>query len=119
MTAATLPAAGARVWLVAAVAILIQPAAWGQAPAGDRKAEVQAAVETAQKAQVAGPADVKLADQAVLKLPQGYVFIPAAEGTRLMAGIGNPVGEGKVGPVFSQWGRKGVLCIPFIKVGST
>ena len=110
-------APGARVWLLAAVAILLQPAAWGQGPAKDRQAEAKAAIEAAQKVQVPGPTDVKLADQAVLKLPKGYVYVPPAEGGRLMAVMGNRVGEGLLGLVFPDSDEKWLVVMRFLKSG--
>jgi uncharacterized membrane-anchored protein len=40
-----------------------------------------------------GPADIALIDQATLKLPAGYDFIPKAEGARILRALGNIVGE--------------------------
>src|SRR5260221_11677690 len=40
-----------------------------------------------------GPADIALIDQATLKLPPGYDFIPKAEGARILRALGNTVGE--------------------------
>jgi len=54
-----------------------------------RQKELQAAVLAAQATAVAGPSDVALADQAVLKLPDGMVFIPQPAAGRLMEAMGN------------------------------
>jgi uncharacterized membrane-anchored protein len=43
---------------------------------------------------------VKLADQATLKLPEGFVYVPPAEGKRIMTAMGNRVGTGFLGLVF-------------------
>jgi len=106
-----------RASLLIAAAILVHIPAWAQDLAKDRKAEAQAAVAAAQKAQVLGPADIKLADQAVLKLPQGYTYIPAAEGSRLMTVMGNRVGDGMLGLVFPDSDRKWFVVMHFAKSG--
>ena len=65
------------------------------------KAEFRAAAEAANKAMVAGPADIKLVDQAVLKLPKDLGYIPAAEAGWLLAAMGNRPGDGLLGLVLS------------------
>jgi uncharacterized membrane-anchored protein len=45
------------------------------------------------KASTEGPADVTLIDQAVLKLPEGYAFIPKAESARIMRAMGNSIND--------------------------
>jgi uncharacterized membrane-anchored protein len=72
------------------------------ARAQDSQAEIRAALEAAQKAQVLGPADVKLLDQAVLKLPQGHVYFPAAEAGRLLQAMGNRTGSDLLGVIFPE-----------------
>jgi uncharacterized membrane-anchored protein len=44
-----------------------------------------------------GPADIKLADQAVLKIAEGQTFIPEAEAGRLLLAMGNRSGTGLPG----------------------
>jgi uncharacterized membrane-anchored protein len=65
------------------------------APSGEeaRRAELAAAWQAGDKAGTKGPADVTLIDQAVLKLPADYFFVPKAEGTRIMRALGNTVHE--------------------------
>jgi uncharacterized membrane-anchored protein len=58
-----------------------------------RQDEEQAAWRAGGQAGTRGPADVTLIDQAVLKLPDDYFFIPKAEGARLLRALGNTVGE--------------------------
>jgi uncharacterized membrane-anchored protein len=60
-----------------------------QAPAQDPAAEMKSAVEAARKTMQAGPADVKLGDQATLHLPAKYDFIPQAEAVRMLKAMGN------------------------------
>ena len=72
-----------------------------QAPSEDaRRAELEAASQAAQAAQVAGPADVKLREQGVLKLPEGYVWIPDQAAAGLMRAMGNSVDARLLGLVF-------------------
>jgi len=93
---------------LAIILILLLPAAvWAQDAQSAEQAEWKAALQAASKAKVVGPHDVKLVDQATLKLPEGYLFIPAAEGKRLLVAMGNRVGDNLIGIVFpnskSQW----------------
>jgi len=69
-------------------------------PTEAAKAEMKAAVDAANKASVNGPADIKLGDQAVLKLPAGQIYVPSAESGRLLTAMGNRIGEGLLGTVF-------------------
>src|SRR5215470_11247476 len=55
--------------------------------------ELKAAWMAGARAATEGPADVALIDQATLKLPAGYDFIPKVEGARLLRALGNTVGE--------------------------
>ncbi len=68
------------------------------------EAEQQAAFDAAAKAAVRGPADLPFADQAKLRLPAGFLFIPAAEATRMMKAMGNSVGSGFQGLVVPHSG---------------
>jgi uncharacterized membrane-anchored protein len=102
----------------AAVLALVCCAAWGQgAPNAGAQAELKGAIEAAQKAQVAGPSDVRLADQALLKLPKGFVYIPPAEGQRLMQAMGNRVGEGLLGLIFPESDAQWFVAMRFLKSG--
>lgn len=58
-----------------------------------RQDEIQAAYQAGIQASTEGPADVKLTDQAVLTLSDGYAFIPKAEGARLMRAMGNTIAD--------------------------
>ncbi len=79
-----------------AVALPASVAGQGQDP----QAEIRAALEAAQKMQVAGPSEVKLIDQAVLKLPEGHVYFPAAAAGRLLQAMGNRTGDDLLGVIF-------------------
>jgi uncharacterized membrane-anchored protein len=58
-----------------------------------RKAELSAAWQAASKAGSAGPKDIALIDQATLKLPANYFFVPKAEGARVLRALGNVVND--------------------------
>jgi uncharacterized membrane-anchored protein len=87
-------------WLLGLCAALASFATPAQ-PTDAARAEFEAAAQAANKATIAGPADIKLIDQAVLKLPQGLSYIPAAEGGRLLVAMGNRIGDGLLGLVLS------------------
>ena len=89
-------AAACALWFCAAQAVTPQ----------EREAEVQAATEAANKARVTGPADIKLRDQAVLKLPAGMTYIPQPAAGQLMKAYGNGDDDeliGLVEPVEGDW----------------
>ena len=54
-----------------------------------QQAELENASGAASEALQSGPANIPLAGQATLKLPEHYGFIPAAEARRLMEAMGN------------------------------
>jgi uncharacterized membrane-anchored protein len=90
-------AAWLRRLAVAGAALLATTAAQAQ---GKAEAEIDAAFEAAKQTAVRGPAEVKLADQAAIKLPEGFVYVPPVEGKRIMAAMGNRAGAGLLGLVF-------------------
>jgi len=83
--------------LAALVMALLIPSARAQqaAPQGEEahKAEMVAAWQAARKTGTAGPADVSLIDQAVLKLPKDDFFVPKAEAARMLRALGNLVND--------------------------
>jgi uncharacterized membrane-anchored protein len=87
-------------WLRLAVAAAALFAATAAQAQGKADAEIEAAFEAAKQTAVQGPSDVKLADQATLKVPEGFVYVPPAEGKRIMTAMGNRVGAGLLGLVF-------------------
>jgi uncharacterized membrane-anchored protein len=77
-------------------ALLVSPSAFAQAaPSSEasRKAELVAAWQAASQSGTEGPHDVALIDQATLKLPAGFFFVPKAEGTRVLRALGNVVND--------------------------
>jgi len=77
----------AGVWIRSwfAALCLVCAAAWAASPDEARKA-----FEAARSVAVAGPIDVPLASQAVLKLPAATVFIPQPQAGTLLNAMGNP-----------------------------
>src|SRR5215469_1548657 len=69
-----------------------QPAPTAQSEEA-RQNELDAAYRASEQAGTAGPADITLIDQAVFKLPDGYFFIPKAEGARMLRALGNAVSD--------------------------
>lgn len=81
---------------IALFAVLGSSAAFAQpAPPSEAslKAELAAAWEAASKAGSSGPSDVALIDQATLKLPAKYFFVPKAEAARALRALGNVVND--------------------------
>jgi len=62
-----------------------------------RKQEIQASVQAAKAVTVTGPSDIKLAGQAVLKLPAGMEFVPQPAAGRLMQAMGNGADDRLIG----------------------
>ena len=89
------PSCKPGLWLSGVVAGLMLTAgvAVAQTLAADPKAEADAAFKAARAVMTKGPADIKLADQAVLKIPEGQTFIPAQEAGRLLRVMGNRPGD--------------------------
>ena len=86
-------------WLAAAAAITFAGAAPAQG-AASMEAEMKAASEAARSTQVLGPADIKLRDQGLLKLPADYVWIPEPAASQLMRAMGNHPDSRQLGLVF-------------------
>ena len=102
-----------------ALAVLALPFgldAWGQGTEKAR-AELNAAIEAAEKVKVAGPSEVKLIDQAVMKLPKGFLYVPEPQGSGLLAAMGNRAGEGLLGLIFPEGQEQWFVVMRFIKSG--
>jgi len=104
------------------LAMFASPSAFAQAAPpseASRKAELAAAWQAASKAGSGGPSDVALIDQAALKLPAEYFFVPKAEGVRVLRALGNVVNDSTfVGLVVGlhqndQW----IVVIRYVKEG--
>jgi len=64
----------------------------------DQDARVEAAFASAREVMQEGPVRVKLADQAVLALPRGDLFVPSAEAAAILRG-----GAADPDPTCSGW----------------
>jgi uncharacterized membrane-anchored protein len=90
-------------WLAASAALTFAATASAQSPAqgaASMEAEMKAASEAARNTQVLGPADIKLRDQGLLKLPADYVWIPEPAASQLMHAMGNHPDSRQLGLVF-------------------
>ena len=81
---------------VVSLALLLPLPALAQ-PTEDAQAEFAAAVQALNKARIDGPAEIKLVDQALLRLPAGFIYVPAAESNRLLMAMGNRGGDNTLG----------------------
>jgi uncharacterized membrane-anchored protein len=89
-------------WLLATLLTACAASALGDEATPTRanaEAEQKAAFDAAAKAAVRGPAELPFADQAKLRLPAGFLYVPVAEATRMMKAMGNTVGSGFQGLV--------------------
>ncbi len=96
--------------------ILMAPAHAADGKA-DAKAEAAAAFKAAEAAMTRGPADIKLADQAVIKIPEGQTFIPTAEAGRLLTVMGNRPGDGLLGLVMPLSDAEWIVVARNVKAG--
>ena len=85
----------------------------------ERKAELNGAWQAASQAGSGGPRDIVLIDQATLKLPANYFFVPKAEGVRVLRALGNVVNDSNfVGLVVGQrQNDRWIVVIRYIKEG--
>lgn len=97
--------------------LFIHVAAWAQTAAGDRQTELKAALAAADKAQTRGPSEIKLAHEAVLRLPKGLTYVPPAEGGQLLKVMGNRVGDNLLGLVLPEDGNNWLIVMRLVKAG--
>jgi uncharacterized membrane-anchored protein len=93
------PAPLAALWLLLTTLLCAAVRAEPEVPEPIRN-ELEAAFQAAGAAVVKGPTDVAISGQAVLQLPAGYHFVPAAEARRLLEAMGNPGADSVQGLVF-------------------
>jgi len=65
------------------------------------------AFDEARQVAKSGPQDIPLANQAVLKLPEGTTFIPQPQATRLLNAMGNPGEDSRLQGLIFPDGRNG------------
>ena len=85
------------------------------APAGP-EARVETTMLAAQAAIQTGPRDIALGEQGVLKLPEGFGFIPKAEAAAMMEAQGNHSGPGFMGLIVGP-DLKGFIAVEFAAAG--
>lgn len=94
----------------------LRPAAADLTPAAQQ--ELENAKNAAREALQKGPQDIKLVDQAMLKLPEGFGFIPNPAADRFMKALGNLSDPDRVGLVVPLQDDKGWLIdVEYIKSG--
>jgi uncharacterized membrane-anchored protein len=71
-------------------------------PPSQVEAELKAAWADAEKTAILGPAEVKLLDQATIKIPADQALVPAGEANRIMAAMGNRSSPARFGIVVSR-----------------
>lgn len=88
-----------------------------QAQNATAEQEQKQAFDAARKVHVEGPANVALRDQATLKLPAGFVFIPQPEADRLLRSMGNRGGDSLTGLVFPASDANWFAVVRYIQEG--
>lgn len=88
-----------------ALALLPLVGTYAGAPAKE-KTEIDLAFEAANKVAQRGPLDVNLGAQAILKLPDGYAYIPPKESAMLLTAMGNRAGDSLLGTVWPSGQRE-------------
>jgi uncharacterized membrane-anchored protein len=99
---------------LAVAAMIVSAAAYCQA---DPNQAVKAAFEAAKRTKQEGPVDVKLADQATLHVPQGFVFVPRAEAIGVLRAMGNSPSPDTLGMVFPEDGSNWFAVSRYVKSG--
>jgi uncharacterized membrane-anchored protein len=72
---------------------------------------IDSAFEQAKKVQVAGPAEITLRDQALFKLPAGYLWVPEAEAAKLLKSMGNRTDSRLLGLVLPKDQRQNWMVV--------
>ena len=85
--------------------------------ASSLEAEQEAAFKAAKAVQKAGPADITLRDQAHLKLPAGYIWVPTPAAAQLMRSMGNRTDDTFIGAIFPADDGDWMAVVKFVKEG--
>ncbi|HET8871136.1 MAG TPA: DUF2167 domain-containing protein [Aquabacterium sp.] len=75
------------------------------------ESDMEAAIRSVKASQVVGPADISLRDQATLKLPAGYVWVPEPAAGQMMRAMGNHPDEREMGLIFPQAEDQGWMVV--------
>ncbi len=104
--------------IVTAALVALLPLRVASAQAKRPADEIRSAYQAASQTMVRGAADIPLLDQATLKLPAGFIFVPQAEALRLLRAMGNRPGDDVLGMVFmDRHDRPGFVVVRYIKSG--
>jgi len=82
-----------------------------------RKSELDLAFDAARATLTHGPAEIKLVEQAMLKLPKGFLFIPRLEAGGIMKAMGNYVGDNLLGMVFPESNENWFVVARYVSSG--
>ncbi len=88
--------------------------AWAQP---NPQAGIEAAYKAASAAMTEGPADIKLADQATLKIAAGQAFVPTAEAAKLLQAMGNRSGTDLLGMILPMGKAEWMVVARNVKAG--
>ena len=88
--------------------------AWAQP---NPQAGIEAAYKAASAAMTEGPADIKLADQATLKIVAGQAFVPTAEASKLLQAMGNRSGTDLLGMILPMGKAEWMVVARNVKAG--
>jgi uncharacterized membrane-anchored protein len=107
--------------LLVLLALAVRAAAAGQEDADPGQAarrEFEAARLGMEAARQKGPLDIPLLQQATLRLPTGYAFVPNPAAARFVAAMGNPVDDSFLGLVLpGEEGEDWIATVSFEKSG--
>ncbi|MDH4190901.1 MAG: DUF2167 domain-containing protein [Betaproteobacteria bacterium] len=86
---------------------------------GDKVAnEVQAAFDAAKQVMQRGPAEIAFLDQAMLKLPEGLLWVPKPEAARMLRAMGNRPGDDLLGLALQESDDShGFVVVRYVKSG--
>jgi uncharacterized membrane-anchored protein len=87
------------------------------AAAAQPKNELDAAFDAARATMKRGPAEIKLVEQAVLKVPKGFVFVPSLEAGPIMRAMGNRAGDNLLGMVFPESNESWFVVARYVNSG--
>jgi uncharacterized membrane-anchored protein len=79
--------------------------------AATHRQAIDTAFEQAKAVQVTGPADITLRDQALFKLPAGYVWVPEEAAAKLMQAMGNRTDSRLLGLVMPKDERQNWMVV--------
>ena len=100
------PRTHAPIAIILLFVVLASGPANGQSTADARERELADAFAAANAVAQYGPSDVRLSDQAALRLPEKYVYVPPKEARQLLYAMGNSPGEDVQGLILPGKGHE-------------